>query len=382
MGVFVKNYKICFCLFFLLFLNLTCLPSLFAQSFTAFGQPAVNDPLLPISDQESLSSPLQDPFGEELFFDEDKELFSPLFLMVEPLIPRFGLWDKNRDPHSVGTALTPALPGSKVPKPVYFPKKNREGILIADVNQEFAFNREYFFSVSTQYRILSWLGVGVGFGFGYEHLPFVCNLPDPQEEAALAPGSSTDNLKKYPTYYSIAVQNREGAIWGRLTSENFIDSQGNQFLSASLSYGVYRIEMVPALQFYPLQNAGEDLKGIFIEVAPLIGLAVDSPMKVYLDILYEANRIRFITSDVAQKISPLALINQTIRQSANWKLIQDTINKSQENPFVHFFGGGRLNLGWQGVFENGLTLNFSTGIGIDSSRGFYTQLKSSIGYRF
>lgn len=355
------------------------LPALYSQ-ISAKGE---NE--LDLSDEKNaLPAPDSLPLlsDEFIFFPEDKTDFSPVFLMVEPLTPRFGFRDKNRDPFSIGNSETPALPGTKVPHPNYFTKKNKEGVVVAEVNQEFAFDREYSFSVSSQFRIFSWLAVGVGLGFGYEHLPFVCNLPDPQEEASLAPGESKDALPKYPTYYSIAVQNSAGAILGRLTSENFTDSHGNDFFAASLTYGTYRIELLPAVQFYPLQNAGEDLKGFFIEVAPLLGLAVDSPMKVYLDILYEANRIRSITTDPSQSLNLINIINQTIRQSDNWKIIQDRLSKTAENPFVHFLGGLRLSCGVQSVFENGFALNLSTGIGVDNSRGFYLQLKSSMGYCF
>lgn len=303
-------------------------------------------------------------------------------LLIEPLTPRFGFRDKNRDPYCISSASqSDYLVGSVVPKASYMPKRDKNGTIIRDVNQEFFFDYEYLFGVSSQFIVLPWLSISLGFSFGYEQLPFITNLPDANQaqgitqEAILA-------LPKYPTYYSIAVLNASGDVKGRLASFPYTDSNGNSFYSASVAYGVFRVELSPGILFFPLKNIGKDLKGFYLGVTPTLGLSIDSPTKIYLDLLYSSDRLRSITLTNANA-SPKAALQSAIHQQDNWDYIRQEIDKEGAiNNYISFYGGARFDIGWQGTFKNGLVLNSSFGVGADSSRKFYFQMKGAIGYLF
>lgn len=303
-------------------------------------------------------------------------------ILVEPVTPRFGFRAKNRDPFCIASeGSDDYLLGTKVAKGVYTTKRDKSGAIIADVNQEFFFDYEYVFGVSSQFILRPWLSVAFGFSFGYEQLPFVTNLPDPSQAKGLSE-EEISALPKSPTYYSLAVVNGSGEVKGRFTSFPYSDSKGNDFYSASVAYGVFRIELNPSILFFPLKNAGKDLKGLYFGVSPSLGLAIDSPTKIYLDLLYSSNRLRSITLNSGASTAKAAL-QSAIHEESNWSYIRQEIDKEDAiNSYISFYGGARLDLGWQGTFKNGLVLNSSVGIGADSSRKFYLQFKGAIGYLF
>lgn len=375
------NFVFLICILFFLCFNFS-----FAQDLDGGQEEGVASlaPLDPPSEfaatSESETSEEETTVGE---FKEEGEYAAALLVGVP--IPKFSFSDKNRDPFISQSfnSTKPSLDGTKVPSPVYLQKKDKEGNVIADVNRTFGFAREYGLSTTAQFVTLKWLTFGLSLSFSYQSLPFICNLPDPKEASEALTPEELETLKRYPTYYGVTVLDENDNIVGQLTSSDFTDSFGNKFSSSNLSYGIFRVEISPSALFFPLQNAGKDLKGLYFGVAPMIGLTIDSPDKIYLDTLYEANMLRSVTSYYGSRNYASALRN-AFHEPANWNYIRQKIDNSlgDEMDFITFYGGARLDIGWQGVFESGLVLDASGGIGIDSSRGFYLQLKAEIGYLF
>ncbi len=309
-----------------------------------------SDPTIEITDSTT---------DNDLSFAEDRFVRGAFMLMFEPIATRFAYQATQLDP------------GTVVADPLYFPETNESTGITTNPNMNFNFDPEYSFTVGGHFKVEKWLTVGINFGASYEQTSFI---------AQVVPDGSPDGAPALPTYYAFDL-NSNGVKQLSIMGKDYTGSDGTEYSSASLNYGVVRLEVSPSLQFFPLQNAMEDLNGLFIGVEPMFGFDMNTAFKTHLDILYQ-NNIRGV--EYVQGENLYTALQKLIHEDSNWNLIQTTLEDSGGDltPYLRFYGGVKMDIGWQGVIENGIAIKTSAAVGWDSSRGLYTQIKAGIGYLF
>lgn len=306
----------------------------------------------------------EDTEGIEGAFPENRFVDASFLLLVNPITLRMGF-----NP-------IPLPPGTPVPKPVYFPSAASPGGKATPPTHRFTLDPEAFFSLAALFRVEKWLSVGLQLGIGYEETPFETFLPaDPTDPAS----------PKVPSYYAFELWGGGNALGSIVNDSRGRGKHSNgeeKYFYYPLFYGQVRLEVAPLFRFFPLQNAQTDAKGLYLEAAPFIGLDMNSTSKTEMDALVQ-NGVRRLEIEDENASVPREM-KRLAHESANRERIREALQKAggDLNPYLRFYGGASVNIGWQGILTNGAALETGLGLGFDSSRGFFLQWKSSMGYCF